>query len=181
MRLQSAGGLARGWLVCDDLGLSCVSQPPTGWPRPAPVVVARVESRCMGGQEETRTGFQASDCPTPALILSHKTSHTSEPGNYRMTGKGCGYRQAINGDHSCNQSTPVPMSAFGAWEIHRSQRSEQSYLARLGQLYKGRGSGAKLEAMSMSSLRGRAPGREHSSQESSEAGQSLVPWRSSAD
>lgn len=54
---------------------------------------------CIRGQEETHTCFQASDCMNFAIILSFKTSHTSGPGNYRMTGKGCGYRQVIYWGH----------------------------------------------------------------------------------
>ena len=85
---------------------------------------------CIRGQEETHTCFQASDCMNFAIILSFKTSHTSEPGNYRMTGKGCGYRQVIYWGHHWNPSTPVPKSAiqgFGCTQVARVRKNSLTW------------------------------------------------------
>lgn len=77
---------------------------------------------CMWGQEETHPSLQVSEWREFAIILSFKTSHTSDPGNHWMMGQGCGCRQIIYWGCYCNQSLPSPQICSMGFEMSQITR-----------------------------------------------------------
>lgn len=88
MHCPSAGGLATAAWSRTAQGAPCsvcLSSSECQLARLVLVVVAESQSTYKGDKKRPTQAFKS----LMTIILSYETSHTSEPENYRITGKGC--------------------------------------------------------------------------------------------